>query len=191
MPVSLLQLNFQCNGAFSAKPILYHHNFLLFVDIMFLTSKMNALHSVYLSATSQLNCSCFNARPPTLDLWSSCPWYNSTIVCIVALVAYTTAFAIASFIVAWSAILVFYSDLWSDCLSGVTLVCLLWDSFLLLTPCNVLLCLIWWQMPHVLIYASLFLVLVIVCVSNKCMQLYTYASTIWHYTVIGWLWKMC
>ena len=29
--------------------------------------------------------------------------------------------------------------------------------------------------------------LTIVCVSNKCMQLYTYVSTIWHHMVIGQL----
>ena len=65
------------------------------------------------------------------------------------------------------------------------LVCFLWDSFSLLTPCNVLLCLIWWQMPLVLVYVSLFLVLAIVCASNKCMWLYTYASAIWCYMAIG------
>ena len=57
--------------------------------------------------------------------------------------------------------------------------------------CNVFLCLIWWQTPHVLVYLSLFLVLAIMCVSNKCMQLYTYASTIWHYMAIGQLQGMC
>ena len=42
-------------------------------------------------------------------------------------------------------------------------------------------------MPQVLIYVSLFLVLAIVCASNKCMQLYTYVSTIWCYMEIGQL----
>ena len=47
----------------------------LYVERTFLTSSINAFHSVYLSAASQLNCGCLSAGPPSLgphwpsDLW--------------------------------------------------------------------------------------------------------------------------
>ena len=97
-------------------------SWVLYVDSTFLTSRINAFYSVYLSAASQLNCGCLSAGPPSLgphglsDLWV----FNSAIVWITILVTSATAFAIISLITAWSAILLCvwhildFCDLWLD-----------------------------------------------------------------------------
>ena len=46
-------------------------------------------------------------------------------------------------------------------------------------------------MPHVFMYVIFLLLLAIEGVSNKCVQLYTYASAILCNMVIGWLREMC
>ena len=65
------------------------------MDRSFLTLRINAFHSVYLSVASQLNCGCLSAGPPSLgpcwpsDLWLCAP----ANVWIVTHVASATAFA--------------------------------------------------------------------------------------------------
>ena len=69
-------------------------SWVLYVDRMFLTSRTNAFHSVYLLVASQLNCGCFSAGPPSFGPhWPSDLWLCvSANVWIATLIVSATAF---------------------------------------------------------------------------------------------------